>query len=254
MLAEFLIELKLNEEQDKIAQILTGSSGAAKHSVYDEYVNASKGKVPSKGKGKGGDGEGGKSNWRAPCDEFWKPAGCPQGHNCPKHHPRRQPGRYAICGATHHYTSQRTRPLKPKAKNAEWDETTWQQEEVEWQESTWETVRSIQGQERQRQEVSILSWSSIRRESDLLALPALSVCQASLAPSAHQVSKALASGHHPMRVLLRHRIRSLLEGLHLLLPTWGTVAKWPPSRRSHLATRAPGSYLDLLLLPPLRPQ
>ena len=34
MLAEFLIELKLNEEQDKIAQIVTGSSGTAKHSMY----------------------------------------------------------------------------------------------------------------------------------------------------------------------------------------------------------------------------
>ena len=37
MLAEFLIELKLNEEQDKITQIVTGSNGAAKHSMYDEY-------------------------------------------------------------------------------------------------------------------------------------------------------------------------------------------------------------------------
>ena len=50
MLAEFLIELKLNEEQDKITQIVTGSNGAAKHSMYDEYINASEGKVPSKGK------------------------------------------------------------------------------------------------------------------------------------------------------------------------------------------------------------
>ena len=139
MLAEFLIELKLNEEQDKITPIVTGSNGAAKHSMYDEYVNASKGKVPSKGKGKGGDGKGGKSNWHAPCEEFWKPGGCSQGHHCPKYHPRRQPGRCAICGSTRHYTSQCIRPVKPKAKNAEWDETTWQQEEVEWQEPTWET-------------------------------------------------------------------------------------------------------------------
>ena len=58
---------------------------------------------------------------------------------CPKYHPRRQPGRCAICGSTRHYTSQCTRPVKPKAKNAEWDNTAWQQEEVEWQESTWET-------------------------------------------------------------------------------------------------------------------
>ena len=95
MLAEFLIELKLNEEQDKITQIVTGSTGAAKHSMYDDYVNASKGKVPSKGKGKGGDGKGGKLTWRAPCNEFWVPEGCSQGHHCPKYHPRRQPGRCA---------------------------------------------------------------------------------------------------------------------------------------------------------------
>ena len=139
MLAEFLIELKLNEEQDKITQIVTRSNGAVKHSMNDEYVNASEGKVPSKGKGKGGDGKGGKSTWRAPCNEFWKPDGCSQGHYCPKYHPRRQPGRCATCGSTRHYTSQCTRPVKPKAKNAEWDDTTWQQEEVEWQESTWET-------------------------------------------------------------------------------------------------------------------
>ena len=52
MLAEFLIELKLNEEQDKITQIVTKSNGAVKHCMYDEYVSASKGKVPSKEKAK----------------------------------------------------------------------------------------------------------------------------------------------------------------------------------------------------------
>ena len=31
-------------------------------------INASKGNVRSKGKGKGGDGKSGKSNWRAPCE------------------------------------------------------------------------------------------------------------------------------------------------------------------------------------------
>ena len=53
MLAEFLIELKLHEEQDKIAQIVTGTTGTVKHSMYVEYINASKackGKVPAKGK------------------------------------------------------------------------------------------------------------------------------------------------------------------------------------------------------------
>ena len=43
MLAEFLIELMLHEEQDKIAQIVSGSSSTVKHSMYDEYINASKG-------------------------------------------------------------------------------------------------------------------------------------------------------------------------------------------------------------------
>ena len=61
MLAEFLIELRLHEEQDKIAQIVTGSSSTVKHSMYEEYINASKGKVPAKGKGKQGDGKGAKS-------------------------------------------------------------------------------------------------------------------------------------------------------------------------------------------------
>ena len=56
MLAELLIELKLHEEQERIAQIVTGSSGTVKHSMYDEYINASKGKVPVKGKGKQGEG------------------------------------------------------------------------------------------------------------------------------------------------------------------------------------------------------
>ena len=62
MLAEFLIELKLHEEQDKITQIVTGSSSTAKHSMHDEYINASKGKISVKGKGKQGDGKGGEFN------------------------------------------------------------------------------------------------------------------------------------------------------------------------------------------------
>ena len=52
MLAEFLIELRLHEEQDEITQIVTGSSSSVKHSMYDEYINASKGKVPAKAKAK----------------------------------------------------------------------------------------------------------------------------------------------------------------------------------------------------------
>ena len=81
MLAEFLIELRLHEEQDKIAQIVTGSSSTVKHSMYEEYINASKGKVPTKGTGKQESGKGERSRWRAPCDGYWKPAGCSQGHS-----------------------------------------------------------------------------------------------------------------------------------------------------------------------------
>ena len=44
MLAEFLIKLKLNEEQDKITQIVTGSNCAVKLSMYDEYTMLVKGK------------------------------------------------------------------------------------------------------------------------------------------------------------------------------------------------------------------
>ena len=41
MLSEFLMELKLNAEQEKITQIVTSSSGThMKPSAYDEYVNA----------------------------------------------------------------------------------------------------------------------------------------------------------------------------------------------------------------------
>ena len=51
MLAEFLIKLKLKEEQDKISQIVTGSSGSqVTLSAYDEYINASKGKYHPKEK------------------------------------------------------------------------------------------------------------------------------------------------------------------------------------------------------------
>ena len=76
MLSEFFIELKVNEEQEKLTQILTGASGAQmKPSAYDEHVNANKGKVQQKGKGRGGEGTGGKQNWRLPCSDYWKPDG-----------------------------------------------------------------------------------------------------------------------------------------------------------------------------------
>ena len=47
------MEVKLSEEQGKIAQIVTGATGTQmKPTAYDEYVNASRGKI-QKGKGKG---------------------------------------------------------------------------------------------------------------------------------------------------------------------------------------------------------
>ena len=85
MQAEFLIELRLHEEHNKITQVVTGSSTSVKHSMYDEYVSASKGKVSAKGKGKQKDGKGTQSQWRPPCDDYWKPGGCSQGHHCPKY-------------------------------------------------------------------------------------------------------------------------------------------------------------------------
>ena len=106
--------------------------------MYGEYISSSKGKVLVKGKGKQGDGKGGKSKWRAACDEYWKPGGCSRGHNS-KHHPRRQPGRCAICGSTRHCTSQCTRPGKPKAKSGEWDESTWHYDDDDRQDTQWET-------------------------------------------------------------------------------------------------------------------
>ena len=93
--------------------------------------------LPAKGKGKT-DGKNGKSKWRPPCDDYWKPGGCSQGHNCPKHHPRKQPGRCAICGSTRHATSQCSRPVKPKAKNVEWEERTWSYDDEDWYDNQWE--------------------------------------------------------------------------------------------------------------------
>ena len=97
MLSEFLIESKLNDEQEKITQIVTGCNNVQmKPSAYDEYVNAGKGKVKLKGKGKGREGKNGKENWRHPCNDFWRPDGCQHGHHCPKYPPRRQPGRCVV--------------------------------------------------------------------------------------------------------------------------------------------------------------
>ena len=50
ILAEFLIELRLHEEQDKITQIVNGSSTPVKHSMYDEYAVQARGKCLSKEK------------------------------------------------------------------------------------------------------------------------------------------------------------------------------------------------------------
>ena len=63
VISEFLIELKLNEEQRKITQTVTGATNTQKKpTAFDEYVKASKGKV-QKGKGKGAECKGNKQNW-----------------------------------------------------------------------------------------------------------------------------------------------------------------------------------------------
>ena len=57
----------------------------------------------------------------------------------PHYHPRKQPGRCAICGSARHSTSQCDRPIKPKAKNVEWEESTWSYEDEEWYDQQWES-------------------------------------------------------------------------------------------------------------------
>ena len=87
-LSEFLIKVKRSKKKDKPTRIVTGANGAQmKPTTYDEYINASKGKV-QKGKGKGTDGKGTTKNWRQPCSDYWEPDGCNLGHNCLKYHPR----------------------------------------------------------------------------------------------------------------------------------------------------------------------
>ena len=46
-----------------------------KPTAYDEYINASKGKV-QKGKDKSAGGKGATRNWRQPCSDYWWPDGC----------------------------------------------------------------------------------------------------------------------------------------------------------------------------------
>ena len=47
VISEFLAELKLNEDQEKITQIATGASNTQmKPTAYDEYLSASKGQGP----------------------------------------------------------------------------------------------------------------------------------------------------------------------------------------------------------------
>ena len=87
MLSEFLIELKLSAEQEKITQIVTASSNTQMKPCADnEYINASKGKVQPKGNElKGEDGKNNKQNWRQACSDYWRPDECQLGHHCPKY-------------------------------------------------------------------------------------------------------------------------------------------------------------------------
>ena len=69
MLAEFLIELRVVEEQEKITQIVNGmTAGTLKPTLYDEYISASKGKLV-KGRGKSGDPKGQPRTWKVPCQD-----------------------------------------------------------------------------------------------------------------------------------------------------------------------------------------
>ena len=138
MLAEFLIELKLHEEQDKIAQIVTGSSRTVKHSMYDEHINASKGKVPTKGKGKQSDGKGGKARWRPACDNYWKSGGCSRTYlsQVPSKKTARQMCNLRIDSSSY---SQCTRPVKPRPRILEWEEFTWSYDEEDWHDYQWES-------------------------------------------------------------------------------------------------------------------
>ena len=84
-------------------------------------------------KGESTEGKGNTKNWRQPCSDYWKPDGCSLEHSSPKYHPRRQPGRCAICGSTKHYTSQCKRLVKPKMKNAEYKEEPIWNHNAEWE-------------------------------------------------------------------------------------------------------------------------
>ena len=133
MCAEVLIEVKVVEEQDGTAKIVTGASSStmkpsARPSARDHFANASQSKA-QKGKGRGK--QQGKTTWPAPCQDYLEPDGCSLGHNCPKHHPGRQIGRCTIYGSTKHYTSNCRLPVKPKTKSVEYNEDTYYHEDDE---------------------------------------------------------------------------------------------------------------------------
>ena len=137
MISKCLIELKLNEEQGKITQTVTGATNAQmKPTAYDEYVNASKGKG-QKGKGKGAEGKGNKQA----CSDYWRPDGCSLGHHCPNYHPRRQPGICAVGGSTKHYNLTMSAPGQAQAKNAEYEEHSTWNAEAEWEEQQQRRMR-----------------------------------------------------------------------------------------------------------------
>ena len=124
------------KKQDKITQIVTGSSTSIKHSMYDEYVQCKqRGRCLPKEKASRKVVKAHNLNGDPPVMIIGNQVAAPQGHQCPKYHPRRQPGEgCAICGSTRHPTSQCTRPVKSKAKHAEYDESVGEWGEPDWQE------------------------------------------------------------------------------------------------------------------------
>ena len=123
MLAKFLIELKLNEEQEKITQIVAGSNGSVSSQRMTSTSMLVKGKYLLREKAKEEMVKVGSLTSVQLAMSIGSQMVAHKGHHCPKYHPRRQRGRCAICGSTRHYTSQCTCPVKSKAKNAEWTMT-----------------------------------------------------------------------------------------------------------------------------------
>ena len=138
MLAEFLIELKLDEEQDRITQIVTGSNVLRSTQCMMSTSVLVKGKCLLKEKAK------------EELIEVESPIGAhlvmSSGSQMVAHKDtavqsiiqgESQGDVQSVALRVTIHLNVHVQSLK--AKNAEWDDTAWQQEEVEWQEHSCET-------------------------------------------------------------------------------------------------------------------